>query len=95
MLVRQLNWELAPMRGHIGVAVDPHGWKLAGVVLGVHFERQPNTVQFDVNPCHFGLLLGGREGWQEHGCQQRDDGDHHQQLDERKGPGGQAPVVAG
>ena len=34
-----------------------------------------------------GLGLGLGQSWQEHPCQNRDDGNHHQQLDEGKSGG--------
>ena len=58
------------------------GGSLAGVVLGIHFQRQAHAVEFDVGSGDLGFLFGPREGRQEQGGQDGNDGDDDQQLDQ-------------
>src|SRR5579884_45687 len=60
------------------------GWRHLIVVLDVHVQRQPDLTDIAQALCTAGALSGLRKYWEENSCQDRDNSDHHEQLDERK-----------
>jgi hypothetical protein len=86
VLFNQFYREFAPVRRQVSVAIHADRREFGGVILGIHFERQAHTVEFDVGSGDFGFLSGPREGWQEHGRQQGDDRYNHEEFDQGEGP---------
>jgi hypothetical protein len=99
--------EQRPARAHVGADVLIPGvrWWIAGsaeardrqLVLGVrqvHVQAVAHALQVVGALGGHGLVLGLAQGRQQHGRQDRDDGDDHQQLDQREGqPGGRGSEV--
>ncbi len=79
----------------VGVFVDPNRMPLAGIVpatgnvfpefIPIHVNRQANLTEIIDAGNALGFFLRARQGRQQHRRQDCDDGDDHEQFNERKG----------
>ncbi len=74
---RSKNWVHTDLHGEI-VGI------IAAGVIRVHTPRQRELTDVVLTVSTLGLLLRPPQRWQKHAGQNRDHGDHHQQLDQGK-----------
>lgn len=65
------------------------------VVVGIHLEGESDLFLVGDALDGFGFGFGSGEGWEEHACEDRDDGDNDEQFDERERPLGGGVTMRG
>ncbi len=82
--------QIRPQRknpGSIGISNTVCGlWKEASVIVGVHLNSEADLMHGGETTGAFGFALGAGQRWQQQSSQDRNDGDDHQQFNERKCP---------
>lgn len=74
-------------RGAPAVGLDA-GREIAAVLAGIHLEGEAQLPFLADAGDAAGRLLGASQGGEEHGCQDADDADHHEQFDQGEPVGG-------